>query len=462
MDRPGIKIGLLVLTVMLMLSGCATIKRARQAQNPKKMPAGERTVRASEVGLSAGSDLTLERALEIADKYHPLNVQARQNLVVAEAQAKDALALFVPSITGTAGMTHTETANQSPSKAAKIAGMGGDFLLQDSYGIKFNLDQLLFDFGKTSAMVRQAHFNVVSARERLKLSRNQIAYQVRLAFYALNKTQELEKVAKEQELQFGRQRDQIKITVAVGRATGYDLTKAEVNLGNAHAGTLNAHNAVQTARATLNQAVGLAEDPGYKIVEPAFEDFSAGLEELMKEARDHNPELQALTAEDKMASAVVDQSIAGLFPRLGLTAGLSWTGTKFPLTGSWSLGPALAGTIFDGLRNLRKIDETAAQLKSAHSRMAAKEQGIYLDLSKALAQLENARQQVKVAGEVVRQAKINLDQVQERYKVGRASILEVTDAQLTLTQARSSQVQARYDQESAIALIRLTTGADEK
>ena len=457
----------IMIVFLWLFAGCATIKRAREAQDRSKTPAGERTVRPAEVGLEAGTSLTLERAVEIGLKYHPSVVQARESVVVAESQAKDAVSAYFPTVTASAGYTRSyseggsssggNTSALSPELLDAMGKGGGE---KDQYSAQISLDQLLFDFGRTSASVRQANLNVISARERLRLAQSTVVYQVRLAYYDLTKSQALVTSAEEEVKQFESHLEQMKILSEVGRQTGYEVTKSEVNLGNAQTNLLNAQNAVKTARASLNRAMGLAEDAGYSVVEPPVEDLDRSFEELMDEARKHNPEYLALTAEDKMASALVDQSIAGLFPKITLSGKLSWNGSEFPLSYGWSLGPAIVQTIFDGFRTINNIDQTAAQLRSAHARQAAKEQEIYLDLSKAVAQLENARQRVRVAEEVEKQAQLNRSQVEDRYQVGRASLLELTDAQLTLTQAQTDLVQARNDLQSAIALIRLTTGED--
>jgi outer membrane protein len=338
--------------------------------------------------------------------------------------------------------------------------MTGGAGIKDSYGIKLSLDQLLFDFGRTSAAVREANLNVIAARERLRLAQGNVVYQVRVSFYELVKAEALLRAAEEEVKQFGARLEQTRVMHEVGRLTGYEVTKSEVNLGNAQAGLLKAQNALSTARASLNRAMGLAEDPGYKVEPPEMEDLDRSLEDLMDEARNHNPEYLALTAEDKMASAVVDQTISDLFPKITLKGELSWNGSEFPLSYGWSLAPAIIQTLYDGFRNINKIDQTAARLRSAHARQAAKEQDLYLELSKGLAQLMNARERVRVAEAVVKEAALNREQVEDRYRVGRASLLELTDAQLTLTQAHAELAQARYDLQSAIALLRLSTGED--
>ena len=80
------------------------------------------------------------------------------------------------------------------------------------------------------------------------------------------------------------------------------------------------------------------------------------------------------------------------------------------------------------------------------------------DARTALAQLDTAREKASLAELLVKQARENLDLTIERYGLGLATSVELTDAEVAVAQTRSQQVQAQYDELVAIALIRLNTG----
>jgi outer membrane protein TolC len=61
---------------------------------------------------------------------------------------------------------------------------------------------------------------------------------------------------------------------------------------------------------------------------------------------------------------------------------------------------------------------------------------------------------------IVRQAGENLELVTERYRLGQANSVEVTDAQADLSRARGEEVGARFDYQSAVAAILHTTGEE--
>lgn len=434
----------------LLFSGCSSVHSAREAQDISKISAGERTVTAVEVGLSKDAPLSLNRALEIALVYHPSIVQARQSLVSADKQFKDAIAGYLPSVNASAGY-RKGTSNNSVASASNKS--------KDSYSASVSLNQLIYDFGKTPASIRQAYESKLSTEALLKSTENNIVYNTRQAYYDLIKQQALVKVAEETVHQFQVHLEQTQNLFEVGRRIKYDITKAKVDLGTARIDLINARNTLTTARAVLNNTLGLAEDPGYIVQEPPSEEFkNHSFEELIKIARKNQPELVAKLAQERGASAAVDQAIADLYPSLSLNGSYSWSGSKFPLVWNWSLGSVLGWNIFSGFQKNNQIDKAVANLRTTRAARAELEQRIYLDLTRAVAQLESAGERLTLAQLTVQQAEENLNLVNERYKIGKASSIELTDAQVALMNSRVSHIQAAFDYQTAVALIKKTIG----
>jgi outer membrane protein len=70
-----------------------------------------------------------------------------------------------------------------------------------------------------------------------------------------------------------------------------------------------------------------------------------------------------------------------------------------------------------------------------------------------------AYQRIPVTEDLLKQAQLALDLAQERYQLGLASIVEITQAQLNLTQAQIENVSARYEYQTAYAALQYTIGA---
>ena len=433
-------------------SGCATVRQAREAQDSRRVPAGERTVTAAELGLKAETVLTLERAVEVALAYHPSMVQARQAVVAASNALTQAKAARAPSVDANAGYSRgTANAGTAPGSNKSI----------DGYSAGLSVNQLLYDFGRTAASVTQAEALLQSAEENLRSVHNDVVYGTRVAFYELSRSQEFLGVAEETERQYVKRLEQVRALAEVGRRIKYDITKAEVDLGNARLDLINARNAVTVDRATLMRGLGLAEDPRCRIADCPPREVAWTFEDRLEVARRMQPGLKALQAQARAASAAVDAAVADLYPSLSLNGQYLWNGSAFPLYWNWA-GAARAGwNLFNGGSKAAAVNVAVANLRIARALAADREQQICLDLRTAFTQLEGAREQEELTVLIVKQAGENLDLVNERYRIGQASSVELTDAQVSLSQARANQVKARFDYQSAMAAIIRTTGEEE-
>ncbi|MEI8139013.1 MAG: TolC family protein [bacterium] len=433
-------------------TGCATVKHARNIQKGEGALPGERLLQPAEVGLSSNTTLTMVRALEIPLTYHPQIFQAEQSLAAATARVYQARAAYWPKISTGIGETRS---------TANTTGQPGSSSRHNSFNGSVGLDLLVYDFGKTPAVVRQAYANLISATENLRATRSDIAFLTRSAFLNLGKALELEQVAIEAVRQNQVHLDQVQAFIEVGRRTRYDLTKSEVDLGNSKLTRIKAHNEVVTARGSLNRSLGLATDPGYKILPDLSGIFTTcPADQLMGRARQFHPRLKVLQAKERVTSAAVDEAIAALYPDIGLQAKYGLSGSSFPLVWNWSA--ALQGSLqlFTGRQQTWRINEVVTQLRSARAQTVEFEQLLYEELQTALSQLDSSRQLLSLTDLIAKQAAESLELISERYRLGAASLVEVTDAQVALTSARAEQVKSKFDYQAAIAQLKHACGEE--
>ena len=207
----------------------------------------------------------------------------------------------------------------------------------------------------------------------------------------------------------------------------------------------------------MNRSLGLAEDPGYAIRGAAIETVAADEAALRAAAFRNHPGLLALRAQERLAFAAVDAAVSDRYPSLGLQAQWGGAGGAFPLVWNGMAALQAAVQLFSaGLKDGR-IDQSVADLRAARARVADMEQQLHLDLTSALNALDSARQRVTLTELTARQAAENLALVNERYRIGLASSVELTDAQVALTGA-----QAARSAERLVAFIREWRQADEE
>ena len=131
-------------------------------------------------------------------------------------------------------------------------------------------------------------------------------------------------------------------------------------------------------------------------------------------------------------------------------------GDSSPLLWNYAAVPAAAQTLFAAGAKNRQIEAAVAQLRAARSKLAEAEQQLYHQLVTASLAADRAERSLGVAEAALAAARENFDVVSNRFEVGKAGVLERTDAQVALSSAEAAVVTARYDLlDTQILLARL-------
>ena len=435
---------ILLLSAAALLAGCTTVREARRAQRED----AERTVRWAETPFAAREgDLAMEELAAWARTNAPAVVQARQDVVQAQIALRSVKAAFIPVVDGSIAYTYASK-NIDPHDT-KWDGDG-------TWGGNVSLNWLLYDFGRTRASTRRAVAALAAADQAERAAENGAVYGVRAACFALRRAEELHRVAVETSESYRLHRDQTKDRFDVGAAMNYEVSKAEVDYQNALLSEISASNAVETARASLALALGLAENPRIALGDCSFPEMTNDVGALMAVAATNAPALAALRAAADAAKDYVDWTICDLYPNLSFRLSFDAKGDSSPLLWNYAAVPAVAQTLFSAGAKNRQIETAVAQLRAARSKLAEAEQQLFNQVLTATLSADRARKSLAVAEAALAASKENFDVVSSRYDVGKASALERTDAQVALSSAEAAVVTARYDlQDTQILLARL-------
>jgi outer membrane protein len=274
---------------------------------------------------------------------------------------------------------------------------------------------------------------------------------VRSAYFKLAQAQAQCVVDEENLKQYDELLRQAELRLKIGTGRKYDVTKAKADRSNALLSLLTASNTITTARAELNNQMGLGKVRSYAL-EPEVRLPEPGrhFDGLLAVAQTNQPTLRALRANVDAAVASVDRTIAELYPQIRATASTAYaTGDMQTLGLSWGIG--LVQDIFRAYERRDNILLSVTALRQTRAKLAQQDQQTVMMLIAARSTLETARQGKGVAEEMELQAKENMDLVKKQFEVGTSSILEVTDAQVLYTRARSATVSARFILEQAKA-----------
>ena len=427
-------------------AGCSTVRDARRAQDEKGMslPAGERTVTAEEARIRADGVLSLADAENISLAWHPSVAIATQGVVAAEINVSRAGVNLRPSLSASGGYSDSHTANSANDWKIRNS---------DAFSASLSLSWVLYDFGRTRASKQEAVANLLAAHESLQDTIIQRVYGVRAAYFDLAQAEAQYAVAEENLRQYDELLRQAELKLQIGSGKRYDVTKARVDRSNALLSLIVASNTIDSARATLNNQMGLADPVRYALnADITLPEVQDGFDALKELAWTNQPALKVLHARAEAASFAVDRAIADLYPQIAASASTSFT-SGTPQTWAFSWGASILQDLYKGWQKRDTIQSGVAALRQARAAVAQQEQQVALALTSALIALNTARESKAVAEQMEGQAQENLELVKRRFEVGDCSMLEVTDAQVLYTGARNANITAQYTLEKSKAMV---------
>ena len=260
-------------------------------------------------------------------------------------------------------------------------------------------------------------------------------------------------------MQFDQHLTQAREFYQAGTRAKFEVTRAEVDLSNAKLNLIKAENALKLAKVSLDNTMGLTYAPEYLIEDNLdFIRYAVPLEQAIDQAYDNRPDLQSLLARKKASKEAVELAKKGYYPTLSGTASYTWVNDAPSSQETWKMGANFTIPLFNGFLTKYQIEESQANLKVLDANEALLRQGIFLEIQQAYLNLREAEERIINTQLTVKQAHENLDLVNGRYSAGIGNPIEVTDAQVSYSNAKTAYNQALYDYKLAEAGIAKAMG----
>jgi outer membrane protein len=418
--------------------------------------------------------VTLAEALRLAGSAQPSVVLAQQNLRVAEAQARQANAAFLPSVS-----TSVTTSTNGGSRVNQFGvPVSVNSYYSSNLGISASWD--LFTGFRRGAQRSSTRAGVEQQEASMLQQQFTVALNTKQAFYAALQAAELVGV---QQAQLRLATEQVRLVterLRLGATTRSDSLTAVVTQGNAQLALINAQSAVITAQANLARAIqvpGLVmavPDTTLEARVPAIDTAA-----LLRDALAQAPAVRQADAAAAAAAAQRSVMRAAYLPTANLSVGNTWaaglppavdstgkaipgTGTGSPFSGTYASGWNMRLTIsYPLFNNLSRetgylsadatVQTTAANARDARLALQASLLQLLSALGAAARGVDVSRVSVAAAEEAMRMQS-------ERYRLGAVTNIEVLTAQANLEQAQVNLVTARYNYLIARAQIEALVG----
>ena len=360
--------------------------------------------------------------------------------------------------------------NRSKQGPSEYIAYGTSFVTPDtttfyySAGVTYN--QNIFDGGKWWNSIRLAKNSLNGAIYDRNLTRQNIIADVTEKFYNVLKARELLNVYK---MALKNSREQLVKTeemYKIGQVAKKDLFKAQVSEGNDRLNVIRQQTMIQLAIVNLNIAIGQAPDIKIDIYEDEYKtpDF-IDKETAITNAIISNQEYNSLIAQKN--SAILQYKIAqgDRFPTLTSTFSyyrggpeLSHTYEDFNKWWNTDLTFNLSFPLFDGFRRKTNIQQKLLNFNIYEDRIEQMKIEIESRIENLILTLDTYQKMIEINELNILSAKEDLRLAQEMYRLNSATLLEVLDAQVTLTRAQGNLITTKYDAKIAESQLALVMG----
>jgi TolC family type I secretion outer membrane protein len=402
----------------------------------------------------AGRVLSLQEAVAIALENQP-TIQARlADYAAARQRVDQAFSGLLPQLGGSWNAFRDQTAVGSLSSTGNQRTI---YSWTTTTTAKVTLSQLFFDFGKTVAATDAAKAGAESSKEDVDIDRNDTVLQVKESYFNLLFGKRLVVVNQEAVARAELNLRSAKGFFEVGTRPKFDVTRSEVDLANAQLTLIQARNAVRLARVALNTAMGISIGSPTEVQDIlTYEAFPLDESRLLPEALQHRPEYRQVKTRVEAAEANVRQNFRNFFP--DVTSNAFYGASRADMNEVWELGVTLNWSIFDGGSKIAKYKEAKASLEAAQSRVRVQELAIWREVEQAHLNVIESEERIQAAKKAVESAQENFRLAQGRFDAGVGTIIELTDAQLALTQAQSTEAQALTDHRIGVSRLERALG----
>lgn len=335
----------------------------------------------------------------------------------------------------------------------------------NNFGASFSVNQPIYDGGQWLNQIRFANNSLVINQQLARQQKISIILNVHQSFYEFLKAQQLLDVSKKNLALARHQVSLVKTQFELGAVKKTDLLKAQVLKGNAHSDLLIKETNLRNANLTLRNSMGLVgSDTRYEIVDIGRPLLPVpDVEQSVSEMVEHSPTL--LVFRSQIAGAELSRKIlvGTRLPKLSASMDYGILTNDFDSMtqlDDWSSSVSLSFSvpIFTGYSLSTKQQQAELNVRKQRYDYLTQKHDLMVQLENLINILENYQELIPISEQVLASAEEDMNLVQERYKLGSTTILEVLDAQVSVSQARSSLVSTKYDARIHEAQLRALLG----
>ena len=407
---------------------------------------------------AAATDLTLADGVKLALENNRDVKIAAKDREAAYWKLREAKADRYPVL----DLTHTDTrVKPDPSDPAYVLTGTTPPGATDYFDNKFTVSLPIYTGGQLGTTIEQLELNLKIADLNLNRIQQQTTLNATVAYFDVLHAQSMVQLCAETVDSFTAHLHNVQAFMDAGIVTKSDLLRTQVEVANAAENLIKAKNGYDLALANLNNILGLPLSSALNVKENlAYVQYDNSLENCTQSALEKRPEIAMANLNSEIAKKGIDLAKSGYWPTVSLVGIMDMNDTDFLGTknNNWSVNLISSWKLNTGGQTQAKVSQARTSQEKAAEVAAQVQEGISLEVRQAYLSLKEAEQRMQTNRLVVDAANEDVRLNQLRYQAGMETNLNVIDAQLALTKAKTNYISSMYDYNVSMAKLQKAIG----
>lgn len=379
------------------------------------------------------ADLSLDQAVDMAlSNNYDIKI-AQKDKETADVALDGAKGAQRPSLTVSSSFGISDVNNDGFSRTNKN-------------GISMSMP--LYTGGKNELTIDKAKDEITAKELNLARTKETTELSTISDYYAILEAQKVVAVDNETVANYQEHLNNVQALYAAGSIAKSDVLSTEVQLVNAQQTLVKDQNSYDVAVSTLKNVIKLKGEEPLNLVDDAqYQKFDDALLDCIKYAKENRKDLMQYQVLIEQAQKDVGIAKSAKKPTVDLNVGNTWDKQLLPSDDNHSLSAGVSASwdVFDGNVTEASIKKAEIAVEQAQLNFAKESDAIELDVRTNYLGMREAEKRFNSTQVAINKAEEDYFIAKEKYRAGEGLMLDIIDAQLALTTAKTNYIQAQYD-----------------
>ena len=391
--------------------------------------------------------IDFKAALSLADSAHSEIKNGLSRIRESQQRKLQIVSNLFPQLSASAN--YTRLGEGPPGKKYLLGNSNDDFYTD------VTAKQLLFAGGKYRNQISAAETLTVVENQKLSQTRRSIRLAIARAYFETVKARFAVGVQRDLIQRTRAQSDIAELLFQGGKTSNLDVVRLRTQLLIAGGQLTAFESQLKTRQYQLAQAIGVTDTCSVadSVLSDTLESLPVDMEYLMQELKEA-PEMKAAQAAHENALLNEKVAKADYFPTLSLNGGYNREEDRFfPGNPNWVIGASISVPLYRGGGTRAQAAQAYERTQQAENTLDQTWVSLTARLRSAIESLNDKKDKINIAGQVVESANETVGIAELRYSTGKLSAFELIDAQNTYARAQQDFFNAHVDYRIAIEEI---------